>query len=184
MRIKLEFGRRSFLKQAFFATVPAVLGPSKLIAKPQPAAGGVPELVYLTADEYRTITRWTRQIIPSEIVLSGQVDVAKNLDRFIYDNPSPDWVAMLRYLHLVRFAERIQPMLKIFMPGIEDDLLSLKRVICFLGYYGDANGEADLPPEKRKIWPLIGYSGPKADNWFPPDSEIQLDPATLHDRIG
>ena len=184
MKIKFEFGRRSFLKQAFFAAVPAVLGPSRLIARPRPAAGGLPVLVYLSADEYRTITRWTRQIIPSELVLSGQVDAAKNLDKFLFENPSPDWVAMLRYLRLVRFAERIQPMLNIIMPGIEDDLLSLKRMICFLGYYGDANGEADLLPEKRKIWPSIGYSGPKADNWSPPDQEIQLDPATLHDRIG
>jgi len=176
--------RRTFLKQAFFTAAPAVLGPRKLLARPRPAEGEMPALVYLTPDEYRTINRWTREIIPTELVLSGEVDVAKNIDTFIYENPSPDWVTMLRYLRLVRFAEKLEPMLKPFMPGIEDDLLSLKRVICFLGYYSDANGEADLAPEQRKIWPSIGYSGPKPDDFFPPDREIQLDPSTLPDRLG
>lgn len=176
--------RRTFFKQVFFSALPVILGPARLWARPRPAASGIPALVYLTADEYRTINRWTREIIPSDLVLSGQVDVAQNIDTFIFNHPSPDWVAMLRYLRLVRLAEKVEPVLKPLMPGIEDDLLSLKRVICFLGYYSDANGEADLPPEQRKIWPSIGYSGPKPDDYFPPDREPQLDPATLPDRIG
>ena len=160
-----------------------ILGPRKLLARPQPAAGEVPELSFLTPAEYQTINRWTREIIPSELVLSGRVDVAKNVDGFIYENPSPDWLEMLRYLRLVRFAEKITPLLRPFMPGLEQDLLSLKRVICFMGYYGDANGEADLPPDQRLIWPSIGYGGPQPDNYFPPDREVQLDPANLLDRV-
>jgi hypothetical protein len=61
--------------------------------------------------------------------------------------------------------------------------MDFKRTIAFLGYYSDANGEADLPPEKRIVWPRLGYGGPKPENWWPPDREDQLDRALLVDRI-
>jgi hypothetical protein len=33
------------------------------------------------------------------------------------------------------------------------------------------------------VWPRLGYGGPKPDDWWPPDSEVMLDPSLLTDRI-
>ncbi len=175
--------RRDFFSYMFFSAVPAVLGPRRLKARPSQKQG-LPRLEYLTAREYGIISRISKEIIPSEPVLSGKVDIGLNIDRFIAKNQSEDFVIMLRYLRLISLADPLVPLIRPFMPGIEDDLLSLKRVICFVGYYGDANGEGDMSPGDRIIWPEIGFGGPKPDGWFPDDSEPQLDPARLPDLIG
>jgi hypothetical protein len=171
--------RRDFFRYVVFSAAPAVLGPRSLKARSSDVEGV--SLEYLTAREYRVISRMSREIIPSEHVISGRVNIALNIDRFMARNPSEDWVIMLRYLRLISLADPLIPIIRPFMPGIEDDLLSLKRVICFMGYYGDANGETDMPPEDRIIWPEIGFSGPKPDDWFPDDAEPRLDPAKLPD---
>jgi len=159
-----------------------VVGPWSLAGRARAAASG---LAFLTRSEYDYINRMAAEIIPDEPILSGKVDVAKNLDRFFAErNRSRDFLIMLRFLRLIRMADAALPLLRRVSAATAEDILSFKRTICFLGYYSDANGESDLPPEQRIVWPRLGYGGPKPDDWFPPDSETALDPAALVDRIG
>ena len=75
------------------------------------------------------------------------------------------------------------PLIRRISPLTAEDVESFKKTICFLGYYSDANGEADLKPEMRVVWPRIGYEGPKPEDWFPDAAEFQLAPALLPDRV-
>lgn len=168
--------RRKFIEQLFWAAMVP-------LARPRAArASSGPGLKYLTDAEYRYIRRISREVIPSEPVLSGRVDVAMNIDRFLATTRAEDVAGMLHYLRLIRLAEKIKPLIRPFMPGIDRDIMSLKKVVCFVGYYSDANGEADLPPDQRVIWPSIGYPGPKPENYWPDDAEPLLDPRSLEDR--
>jgi hypothetical protein len=124
------------------------------------------------------------EVIPDDPILDGTVDVALNLDRFFAtDNASPDFLVMLQYLRLIRLADPVLGVLERVAPATSDDILSFKKTICALGYYSDANGEADLPAEARVVWPRLGYGGPKPEDWWPADTEVQLDPSLLPDRI-
>jgi hypothetical protein len=144
----------------------------------------MPALEFLTPGEYRQINAMAREVIPDEPVLTGQVDVALNIDRFYaHENGNPDFIILLRFLRLIRLAEGMLPVIRKVAPLTAEDIESFKKTICFLGYYSDANGEADLPADKRVVWPRIGYEGPKPEDWFPDGSENQLDPAQLPDRI-
>lgn len=176
--------RRTFIRSAIALTA-AVIGPWSLAARKSHAATLLtPALQFLTPGEYRFINRMARQIVPDAPVLEGTVDVAKNIDRFFVEkNASPDFLIMLRYLRLARLVEPVLAFLEWIAPPVYEDIVSLKRTICFLGYYSDANGEAELPEAGRIVWPRIGYGGPKPPGWQPPASEIQLDPALLPDRI-
>lgn len=180
----MMFSRRVFLKNSALIAG-AVVGPWSLAGrKGHAATADNPVLEFLTPSEYRFINSMAREIIPDEPVLSGQVDVAANLDRFFArENYSQDFLIMFRFLRLIRLADPVVPLLERFVPLTAEDIVSFKRTICFLGYYSDANGEADLPPEKRVVWARIGYGGPKPDDWFPPDSEVQLDRSILVDRV-
>jgi len=175
--------RREFLKGMGIA-LGAVAGPWSLSGRKGFAAAlDLPALKFLTPAEYRLIRKFAQEIIPDEPVLSGQVDVALNLDRFFAQNPSPDFLVMLRYLRLIRIADPMKGMISRIAPATGEDILSFKKMLCALGYYSDANGEADLAPEKRIVWPRIGYGGPKPVDWFPPEKEPQLDRSLLVDRI-
>ena len=176
--------RRDFIKGAA-AIAATIIGPWSITGRTGHAGtADTPDLKFLTPSEYSYINRMAQEIVPDEPVLNGVVDVAKNIDWFFAErNASPDFLIMMRYLRLLRLTEPVLPLIERFAPQTYEDIISLKRTICFLGYYSDANGEADLPPEERIVWPRIGYGGPKAEGWIPPDSEIQLDPATLVDRV-
>jgi hypothetical protein len=177
-----RIARRGFLRNILWGGIFALSRPGRV--RTATLHSDRPDLRYLTDREYHLINRIAREVIPSEPVLSGQVNIALNIDRFIHKNPSEDLDSMLQYLRLISLAEPFVPLIRPFVPGIKQDIMSLKKVICFVGYYSDANGEADLPPAERIIWPEIGYTGPKPDHWFPPDSEPQIEPASLEDRIG
>ncbi len=178
------FSRREFLKGAATA-LGAVAGPWSLSGrKGHAATSDTPALEFLTPSEYRFVNRMALEIVPDEPVLSGVVDVARNLDRFFArENYSRDFLVMFRFLRLIRMADPVVPLLNRVSPPLAEDITSFKRTICFLGYYSDVNGEADLPPEQRVVWPGIGYGGPKPEDWFPPDSEVQLDRSMLLDRV-
>jgi len=178
------FTRRTFLEQAALG-LGALVGPWSLAGRKGFAATrDTPALDFLTPSEYRYINRLAREIIPDEPILKGTVDVAGNIDRFFAQtNTAPDFLIMLRFVRLVRLADPLYPILKAVSPMTAEDIISFKRTICFLGYYSDANGEADLPPEKRVVWPRLGYEGPKGDDWWPPDKEVQLDRSLLKDRV-
>ncbi len=175
--------RREFLKGSGIA-LGAMVGPWSLAGRKGFAATALaPALKFLTPSEYRLISKFAQEIIPDEPVLNGQIDVALNLDRFFAQNPSPDFLVMLRYLRLIRIADPLVGVISKLAPATAEDILSFKKMLCALGYYSDANGEAETSPEKRIVWPRIGYGGPKPDNWFPPEKEPQLDPSLLVDRI-
>jgi hypothetical protein len=178
--------RRTFGKGAL-AVLAAAVGPWSLAGrKGYAATADTPALKFLTPSEYKYINAMAREIIPDEPLLSGQVDPAKNLDWFFSsDNAAPDFLIMMQYLRLIRLADSFHAvgLLKRMAPPTYEDILSFKKTIAALGYYSDANGEADLPPEKRVVWPRIGYGGPKPEDWFPPDSEVILDRSKLVDRI-
>jgi hypothetical protein len=124
------------------------------------------------------------EIVPDGPVLRGQVDVARNIDWYFgADNASPDFLVMMRYFRLIRLADPVLPVLRRVAPGTYEDIISYKRALIFLGYYSDANGEADLPVEKRVVWSRLGYGGPKGEDWYPPDSETLLDWSQLPDRV-
>lgn len=179
----MRLDRRRFLK-TIASTLGALIGPFSLRGRKGFAGDErTPELLFLTPKEYHTIRKMSFEIIPDEPVLTGQVDVALNVDRFFAQNPSPDFLVMLKYLRLIQLAEPMFGLISKVSPATAEDILSFKKMICGLGYYSDANGEADLPPEKRIVWPRIGYGGPKPEDWFPPEKEVQLDPALLVDRI-
>jgi hypothetical protein len=177
--------RRAFIR-ALAAMAAALVGPWSTAGRTGQAATGLsPALSFLSPAEYRYISRMAQKIVPDGPVLDGAVDVAKNLDWFFAaQNAAPDFLIMLRYLRLLRLIEPLLPVLELIAPPAYEDIISLKRTICFLGYYSDANGEADIAAEKRTVWPRIGYAGPKDPGWLPPESEVQLDPALLGDRIG
>ena len=172
-------------RRTFLGAAGAAVGPWSLAGRQGFAAtADTPALKFITPSEYRFINEMTREIIPAEPVLSGQVDSAKNIDNFFAtQNYNPDFLIMLRYLRLIRLASPMIPVIKKLVPATYKDIMDFKRTIAFLGYYSDANGEADLPPEKRIVWPRLGYGGPKPENWWPPDKENQLDRALLVDRI-
>jgi hypothetical protein len=175
--------RRSFLKRAGLV-MGAVVGPWSLAGRKVFAATAfTPALAFLTPAEYHTIRTMSFEIVPDGPVLNGTVDVALNVDKFFAQNPSPDFLVMLRYMRLIQLAQPVLALIGRVAPATGEDILSFKKMICALGYYSDANGEADLPPEKRIVWPRIGYGGPKPDDWLPPDSEPQLDRSLLTDRI-
>lgn len=175
--------RRDFMKTAVL-TAGAVVGPWSISGrKGYAATGNTPELKFLTPAEYKLITKFSKEIIPDEPILNGQVDVALNLDRFFAGNTSPDFLVMLRYLRLIRLADPVNGLIRRLALATAEDIISFKKMLCALGYYSDANGEADLPPEKRVVWPRIGYGGPKPPGWKPPFSEPQLDKSLLIDRI-
>ena len=180
----MHFTRRAFIRSAFALTA-ALVGPWSIAGRKGHAATlFAPRLLMLTAAEYCFINRMARQIVPDEPVLNGAVDVAKNIDRFFAEqNGSPGFLILLRYLRLVRLAESVLPIIERAAPLVYEDITSLKRTICFLGCYSDANGEAELPEEQRIVWPRIGYGGPKPLGWQPPASEVQLDPSLLPDRV-
>ncbi len=180
----MSFSRRRFIKSAAMVAG-AMVGPWSLAGREARAAvGAAKTLSILTRSEYNYINAMAREIIPDEPVLNGQVDVAGNIDRFFaMDNSSPDFLVMLRFLRLIRMADPVLPLLRRTSPFIHEDVISFKRTICFLGYYSDANGEAEISPAERVVWPRIGYGGPKDDDWWPPDQEVQLDPDALTDRI-
>ena len=180
----MHFTRRAFIRSAFALTA-ALVGPWSIAGRKGHAATlFAPRLLMLTAAEYCFINRMARQIVPDEPVLNGAVDVAKNIDRFFAEqNGSPGFLILLRYLRLVRLAESVLPIIERAAPLVYEDITSLKRTICFLGYYSDANGEAELPEEQRIVWPRIGYGGPKPPGWRPPAAEVQLDSVLLPDRI-
>lgn len=166
--------------QAGLGAAAAVVGPWSLAGRA--TASG---LRFLTSSEYDYINRMARVIIPDEPVLSGTVDVAANIDRFYAEeNRSRDFIIFLRFLRLIRLADPMLGIIGRVAPGAAEDILSFKRTICFLGYYSDANGEADRPADQRVVWPRLGYGGPKPDDWIPPDSEPQLDQSKMPDLIG
>ena len=175
--------RRTFIKGA--AALAAVVGPWSIAGrKGQAATADTPALKFLTPSEYKYINAMAQEIIPDEPVLNGTVDVAKNIDWFFAErNASPDFLIMMRYLRLIRLADQVLPVLARAVPATYEDVISFKRTISFLGYYSDANGEADLPPEKRVVWPRLGYEGPKPDDWWPPDADPDLNRSLLIDRI-
>jgi len=179
----MPYSRREFLK-GLALTAGAFFGPWSLGSRRGFAAtSDTPALKFLTPSEYRLVNRYAREIIPDEPVLSGQVDVALNLDRFFSQNPSSDFLVMLRYLRLIRLAGPVEGLVKKFSPATVEDINSFKKMLCGLGYYSDANGEADLALEKRVVWPRIGYGGPKPEGWRPPFKELELDKSLLNDRI-
>jgi len=179
----MGLSRRLFLKRAGL-TLAALVGPWSLKGRNGFAgSASVPALKFLTPAEYQTIRKMSYEIIPDEPVLNGTVDVALNVDRFFSQNPSPDFLVMLRYLRLIQMADPMLGLIKKLSPSTAEDILSFKKMLCGLGYYSDANGEADLPPEKRIVWNRIGYGGPKPEDWFPPEKEPQLDPSIMLDRI-
>jgi len=175
--------RRSFLKRAGIV-MGAMVGPWSLAGRKGFAAtAATPQLLFLTPAEYNTIKNMSLEIIPDEPVLDGTVDVALNVDKFFAQNPSPDFLVMLRYMRLIQLAQPVLGLINRMVPATAEDILSFKKMICALGYYSDANGEADLPPDKRIVWPRIGYGGPKPEDWLPPDSEVQVERSLLVDRI-
>lgn len=163
----------------------AVAGPWSIAGREgHSATSDTPALEFLTPSEYSYINQMAREVIPDEPILTGQVDVALNIDRFYArTNTAPDFLIMLRFLRLIRLADPVYPLLKKLVPLTAEDIISFKRTICFLGYYSDANGEADMPPEDRIVWPRLGYGGPKPDDWWPPDEEVQIDRSILADRV-
>jgi len=179
----MAISRRDFLKTAAL-TAGAIAGPWSIAGRKGFAAtSGTPELKFLTPSEYKLINKFSLEIIPDEPVIKGQVDVALNLDRFFANNTSPDFLVMLRYMRLIRLADPVKGLIGKLAPATAEDIISFKKMLCALGYYSDANGEADMPPEKRIVWPRIGFGGPKPVNWKPPFSEPQLDQSLLIDRI-
>ena len=179
----MSWTRRSFIRTVILGAG-ALVGPwSMARSKGTEATADTPELKFLSPSEYKLIREMSFEILPDEPILSGLVDVALNIDRFLAANPSPDFLVMLRYLRLIRLADPVIPIIKKVSPLVEEDLTSFKRMLCFLGYYSDANGEADLPPEQRVVWPRIGYGGPKPEDWWPSDEEPKLDLNLLPDRI-
>ena len=176
--------RRKFLKWASWG-LGALLGPWGLSGrKGRAATAGSPGLEFLTPAEYRFINRLAREVIPDEPILSGAVDVGKNLDNFFaHVNTAPDLLVLFRFLRLIKLADPVFPVIARVAPLTAEDIQSFKRTIVFLGYYSDANGEADLPPAKRIVWPRLGYDGPKDDDWYPPDKEVQVDRSLLRDRV-
>jgi hypothetical protein len=178
--------RRTFGKGAL-ALMATVVGPWSLAGrKGYAATADTPALKFLTPSEYKYINAMAREIIPDQPLLDGLVDPGANLDRFFAtDNASADFLIMMRYLRLIRLADSAHAvgLIRRLAPPTYEDIQSFKKTIAALGYYSDANGEADLPPEKRVVWPRLGYGGPKPDDYFPPDSEVQLDRAKLVDRI-
>jgi hypothetical protein len=179
----MALSRRSFIRGA--GALAAVVGPFSLAGRQGHAAtASTPALEFLTPSEYTYINNMAKVVVPDAPVLDGSVDVAMNLDRFFAkENTSPDFLIMMRYLRLIRLADPVLPLLNRLVPATGEDIESFKKTICFLGYYSDANGEADMPPEQRVVWPRLGYGGPKPDDWWPPDSEVMLDPSLLTDRI-
>jgi hypothetical protein len=180
----MKISRRSFITGAAVALA-ALLGFWRRAARTVCVATvGTPPLNFLTPSEYRYINAMAQEIVPDEPVLRGQVDVARNIDSyFSADNASPDFLVMMRYLRLIRLADPVLPVLRLVAPDTCEDIISFKRVLAFLGYYSDANGEADLPVEERVVWRRIGYGGPKGEGWYPPEDEVQLDRSQLPDRI-
>lgn len=180
----MRLNRRKFIKGGA-VVLATVVGPWSLAGRKATAAtASTPALEFLGKTEYEFINAMAAEIVPDEPVLSGQIDVAANLDRFFAaDNASPDFLIMLRYLKLIRLADPVLPLLGRVVPAIGEDIISFKRTICFLGYYSDANGEADVPAEERVVWPRLGYGGPKGEDWWPPDAEKQIDRSLLVDRI-
>jgi hypothetical protein len=175
--------RRDFLRNVFWSALLPIARPRGARARSEGGAGPH-QLQYLTPAEYDYITKMSREVLPVEPVLSGRVDVAGNIDRFLATTRAEDMADMLHYLRLIRLAEPVVPVARAFMPGIDRDVMSLKKVVCFVGYYSDANGEAELPPAERVIWPTIGYGGPKPDDWWPAEEEPQIDVTQLEDRVG
>jgi hypothetical protein len=176
--------RRAFMKGT--AALAAVVGPWSIAGrKGHAATADSPALKFLTPSEYTYINKMARVVVPDSPVLDSTVDVAKNLDTFFAEqNTSPDFLIMMRYLRLIRLADPVLPVLNRLVPATGEDIESFKKTICFLGYYSDANGEADLPPEKRVVWPRLGYGGPKPDDWWPAEEEPQIDVTQLEDRVG
>jgi hypothetical protein len=175
--------RRRFIRRVFWGALLPLARPRGSAAR-SADAGSPDGLEYLRASEYRYINRISKEIIPSEPVLCGEVDVAANIDRFLCSTRAEDVADMLHYLRLIRLAEPLAPLIRPFMPGIDRDIMSLKKVVCFVGYYSDANGEAGLLDAERVIWPSIGYPGPKPEDWWPDEEEPRIDPDKLEDRIG
>ena len=175
--------RRDFLKAAAL-TAGAVVGPWSIAGRAGHAAtNATPALKFLTPSEYQLIQKFSLEIIPDEPVLSKKIDIALNLDNFFAQNPSPDFLVMLRYMRLIKLTGPVKGLLGKVAPATAEDIVSFKKMLCSLGYYSDANGEADMAPEKRLVWPRIGYAGPKPEGWRPPFKEVQVDASKLVDRI-
>lgn len=180
----MEWSRRKFLRGAALAAG-VVAGPWSLTGRRGNAAtGDAPALSFITPSEYRFINKMAKEIIPDEPVLSGRVDVAKNIDKFFAEsNYQPDFLIMFRFLRLIQMADPVVPVLNRLVPATGEDIVSFKKTICSLGYYSEMNGEADLAPEQRVVWPRIGYGGPKPEGWFPPEREDRVSETLLPDRI-
>ncbi|MFN7975014.1 MAG: hypothetical protein U0166_22125 [Acidobacteriota bacterium] len=174
--------RRTFLRSASRAlALGAIPWPAPLLAAPPPAASA-PR--YFTAKELAILGEVAREVLPAKDVLSGTVDVAANLDGYLARFPRYDLGLIRKGLRMLN-AEVTYILARALGQATALDRTSVSKYLVTLGYYGDGNGEADLPAASRRIWPRMGYPGPRGKDFagFSP-SQGPLPEASLDDRLG
>lgn len=161
----------TFARRIFFETLPLLLGPRSLSDRGRILKKDMKvKLKYLTLQEYAILSRIAADIAPLEATTQG-IDIALNLDRFIFLHPSHDWLRFLQYLRLIAFADAIKPILRLLIQGLEKDLMSLKRVICFMGYYSGVSGEGDNNTEDRLVWASVSHASIEDEYWLPAEKK-------------
>lgn len=142
----------------------------------------IPALKYLTRKEYEIARRITPQILPEPDVLKGETNPALRLDQFLSRFPAYDLKRIRSGLVFLNGGAAYRWLARIFAGAGEPDRVHVSKFLLTLGYYGDGNGEPDLPSAQRKIWKRIGYPGP---DWvdFRLSSKKTVDPSRLPDRL-
>lgn len=142
----------------------------------------IPALKYLTRKEYEIARHITPQILPEPDVLRGETNPALRLDQFLSRFPAYNLERIRSGLVFLNSGTVYRWLARIFAGAGEPDRVHVSKFLLTLGYYGDGNGEPDLPSAQRKIWKRLGYPGP---DWW--DSRISsknaVDFSRLPDRL-
>ena len=142
----------------------------------------IPSLKYLTRKEYEIAQRITPEILPEPDVLKGEINPALQLDGFLSRFPAYNLKKIRTGFVFLNGGTLSRWLVRMFAGAGEPDRVNISKFLLALGYYGDANGEADLPPERRKIWKRIGYPGPsEGAARIPPKKSMEL--SRLPDRL-
>ncbi|MFN7972016.1 MAG: hypothetical protein U0166_06645 [Acidobacteriota bacterium] len=146
--------RRTLLKLAGGALLA-----SSLPAEQVRAEEGRIKPAYFSAGEMEILREAAVEVLPAKDILDGTVDVAARLDAYLSKFPRYDFEVIRRGLRFLN-AEITYLLARAVGKATALDRTAISKYLVTLGYYGDGNGEPDLPPEARTIWPRLGYAGP------------------------
>lgn len=138
---------------------------------------------YLTADELAILRDAASRLLPVAAIRDGRVDVAANVDGYLARFPGFEMGPIRKGLYYLN-TTITYVLARMLRQATALDRTTVTKYLVTLGYYGEANGEADRPPRERRVWPALGYPGPLGPAFERPVPNAPATaPADLPDRM-